>query len=230
MKSYFISGTDTNCGKTYISCQLLRVLRAQGVRALAIKLVASGCYITADAVLINEDLVRLDACNFSSRAYDNFKAQNLTPWRFEPPISMHLAAAYCGQTISIQALAEFCQHKIFADIEVLLIEGAGGLMAPLNYKETWLDFLKFSNIPTILVVGMRLGCLNHALLSAAALDMHAIACRGWIANCLDRDMLALADNIASLSLWLKYPLMGQVDYDAKFTDFNLDILSDDFLV
>ncbi len=205
MKRYFIAGTDTDCGKTYVTCQLLDYLQARCQQAIAIKPVASGC-IEQDGQLVSEDVCHL-------QRHNGYVQQPICCWRFKPPISPHLAAEKVGQVISAQAVADFCDDSAFSDGDYLLIEGAGGLMTPLNHQETWLDFLIAGQIPVILVVGMRLGCLNHALLTELALNTHQITCVGWIANCLDKeDMLELSANIESLSLKMRSPLLAIIPF------------------
>ena len=204
MKRYFITGTDTDCGKTYVTCQLIDYFKERGQRVIAVKPVATGCFEEAGQ-LISEDVLHLQRHNDPIQ-------QQICPWRFKPPISPHLAAAEVGQRISAQAIADFCYDDVFSKFDYQLIEGAGGLMAPLNDHETWLDFLSCSHIPVILVVGMRLGCINHALLTELALTTHKINCVGWVANCLDHSMLALSDNIATLAGKIKWPLLATIPY------------------
>lgn len=204
MKPYFILGTDTDCGKTYVTCQLMRYFEAKNQQVLAIKPVASGC-IEQNGVLISEDAVCLVQ-------YNDHTQDQICPWRLRLPVSPHLAAQADGLFISAQMIVDFCTDKLFEMHDYLLIEGAGGLMVPLNHQETWIDVLTQSKIPVILVVGMRLGCINHALLTALALKKHSIACAGWIANCVDKDMLMLSENIHTLSNKLDWPLLAVIPY------------------
>ncbi len=204
MKRYFIVGTDTDCGKTYVTSRLVNHLRQKGYCALAIKPVASGCF-ERDGTLISEDAEQLARANGSPGI-------DISPWRFKPPVSPHIAAAEVGVRLSAKGIMDFCDAHVFANFDVLLIEGAGGLMVPLNEHETWLDFLKISEFPVILVVGMQLGCINHALLTAYALNAHNIPCVGWIANCLDNNMLALSENIQTLSEKIAFPLLETIGY------------------
>ena len=208
MKRYFIVGTDTDCGKTYVTCKLVKQLTAQNKRCLAIKPVASGCHELADGQLINDDVQRLQEAN---GLFD----ETLCGWSFKPPIAPHLAAQNVGVELSAQAITQFCMSDRFSTFDYLLIEGAGGLMVPLNEKETWLDFLMLSQIPVILVVGMRLGCINHALLTAMVLDKHQIHCEGWIANCLVEDMLMLDANIDTIAKRLPFPLLATIPSEPR---------------
>lgn len=205
MKRYFITGTDTDCGKTYVTRQLVDCYS----NATAIKPVASGC----DQV--GNELISADALELKQNS--GLSLDQINPWRYKLPVSPHIAAQYENKTINIKELADYCLTIKPEGIETLFIEGAGGLMVPLNEENTWIDFLKYTDIPVILVVGMKLGCINHALLSQAALKAHQIHCEGWIANCLDPDMLALADNIASLKSRLNFPLLGTVAFRGTMT-------------
>lgn len=213
MKRYFIIGTDTDCGKTYVTCQLLDYFKKKGKRVLAIKPVASGC-TELDGQLINEDVLHL-------QRYNSDTHKQICRWLFKPPISPHLAAEEVGQFISAQTVANFCDDAVFADTDYLLIESAGGLMSPLNNNETWLDVLLLSKIPVIFVVGMRLGCLNHALLTEFVINAHQINCAGWIANCIDTAMLVLPENIKTLSEKLKAPLLTIISHAQGIENNNL---------
>lgn len=203
MKRYFITGTDTNCGKTYVTCELLRHMRERSVSAHAIKPVASGLSRVEDG-WVNEDELHLLKANNNPL--------DVTLWTFRQPISPHLAASQEQVAITLEALVQFSFSASFEHLEYLFIEGAGGLMVPLNETHTWLDYLKLCRIPVILVIGMRLGCLNHGLLSAEVLKNHHIPCAGWIANCLDPHMLALESNIATLQSRLEFPLLAICPY------------------
>lgn len=209
MKSYFIVGTDTDCGKTYTTCELVKLFKNQHQRVLAIKPLVSGC----NDQFMNEDITRLQAANQTS--------QQICNWQFKLPVSPHLAAFAENIEISAHAINQFCQQ--YTDLDYLLIEGAGGLMVPLNEQETWIDFLKISQIPVILVVGMRLGCLNHALLTAFALEANQIPCVGWVANCLDDDMLLLAENIQTLQQKITAPLLGHIPYKGELKNLGFSL-------
>lgn len=200
MKRYFITGTDTDCGKTYVTNQLKHYFP----KAAAIKPIASGC-IEVDGQLVSEDALSL-------QKHSQFSLDEINPWRFKPPVSPHIAAREAGALVTCQDIARFCMQWHAPGVETLLIEGAGGLMVPLNEEETWIDFLKLTQIPVIVVVGMTLGCINHALLTASVLEMHQIECAGWVANCLDPEMLFLDENKSTLINKIKWPLLANVDY------------------
>lgn len=205
MRRYFITGTDTDCGKTYVTCQLVDFLKANNHEVIALKPVASGC-IEEKGELLSEDVLRLE--RHLSR-----ESLTISKWRFKPPISPHLAARAVGQSVSAKDIIDFCESPMFDAYDDQLIEGAGGLMAPLNDDETWLDFLIQSQYPVILVVGMRLGCLNHALLTSFAFTNQQINCVGWVANCLDKDMLALEENINTLVEKFDFPLIATIPFN-----------------
>lgn len=200
MKRYFITGTDTNCGKTYVTCQFLNGLNQRQKRALALKPVASGL-VEHNNLFYNEDVALLQQHNRHS-------SRLINGWQFPSPVSPHLAAKEADVTLSVEAIAAFCLDKQYEHLDYLLIEGAGGLLVPLNDQETWLDFLKLTQIPVILVVGMRLGCLNHALLTDFVLKVEQIPCMGWVANCLDQEMKKLAENIDTLKSKMHIPLLA----------------------
>lgn len=204
MQTWFILGTDTDCGKTYVTGQLVDILKEAAQRVLAIKPLASGC-VWKEGVLISEDAIHLNQHNDLSPDERLFL-------RLESPISPHLAAEKDRVTLSVNAIMETCKPFFSQHLDYLLIEGAGGLMVPLNDHETWVDFLKQTQIPVLLIVGMRLGCINHALLTEAVLRFHQIECIGWIANCIDPNMIALEENIDTLTSKLSFPLLATIPH------------------
>lgn len=199
MKRYFITGTDTDCGKTYVTRQLITYY----TNAMAIKPVASGCNI------INGKLVNSDA---QQLVKNDLRPEEINPWRFNLPVSPHISAQRDGKSVELSELVDYCIQFNVPGVDSLFIEGAGGLMVPLNNQHTWIDFLARTNIPVLLVVGMKLGCINHALLTESVLRSRGIACVGWIANCIDPQMLELEENIATLTRMLTAPLLTVVDY------------------
>ncbi|MBA2656080.1 MAG: dethiobiotin synthase [Tatlockia sp.] len=210
----FITGTDTDCGKTYVTCQLLNHFKAQKKTSFALKPIASGCK-EINGLLQNDDVELLKLHNSSGLPING--------WQFAAPISPHLAAKADNQQLSAVNIANFCLANRFSPFDIVLVEGAGGLMVPFNDEETWIDFLKLTDFPVIVVVGMRLGCINHALLTDAVLKMNKIKTLGWIANCLAKDMLALDENIATLRSKMQMPLLAVLPYQGKFTEaLNLE--------
>lgn len=209
MKRYFITGTDTDCGKTYVTACLANYFPD----AAAIKPIASGC-LELDNQLVSTDALRL-------QKNSNLSLNTINPWRFKSPVSPHIAAKEAGAFVSAADLADYCTTLQLEGIEHLFIEGAGGLLVPLNDKETWIDFLKITAFPVILVVGMKLGCINHALLTEAVLRAHDISCVGWIANCIDPQMLSLTANIETLKSKLHAPLLATLSFDGEISEVRL---------
>ena len=207
MNRYFITGTDTDCGKTFVTCALLDWFNSRQQNAQALKPLASGSLVQ-DGLLINDDVRRLQQHNCAPE-------QTIVHKCYVPPVSPHLAAQMVNERMSATELVDFCDKAQFSVFDHLLIEGAGGLMVPLNDEETWLDFIRLANIPVILVVGMRLGCINHALLTDSVLKENRIPCLGWIANRRDPDMLVYDENIATLTSRMQMPLIATVGYGGK---------------
>jgi dethiobiotin synthetase len=173
MKQYFITGTDTGIGKTYVTAQLAQNWIKQGEEVCVLKPVATGCiYSSAKSTPHLGRLISEDALTYerllppSSAVYEG--------WTFEPPISPHLAARQVNCPLTAQEIAHWCQTKWTKHTGVCLIEGAGGLMVPLNEEETWLEVIRLLQVPVIFVVGIKLGCLNHALLTASVLQTYGI--------------------------------------------------------
>lgn len=209
MKTYFITGTDTDCGKTYVCGALLRYFKARNQSAQALKPLASGTIIR-NGKAYSEDVLRLQEDN-------SYPELPINAWHFKEAIAPHIAAEKEHMTVSAKALAVFCQQAIYQHVDTLLIEGAGGLCVPLNQQETWIDFLQYTQYPIILVVGMRLGCINHALLTDALIRQYELPYAGWIANCLDDNMAYLAENISSLEQRMSAPLLATIPAHQSLT-------------
>lgn len=209
MKRYFITGTDTDCGKTYVTTHLVSYF----THSAAIKPIASGCQ-DLNGQLLSEDAQQLQKCT-------GLTMDLINPWRFKKPIAPHLAAQEQGIRLSAQQIADYCLNVPLNNKQRLFIEGAGGLMVPLNEHETWIDFLNITKIPIILVVGMKLGCINHALLTEAVLHAHGIPCCGWIANCIDENMLELLANIETLKNTLKIPFLTHIPFGGTINKMTL---------
>jgi dethiobiotin synthetase len=207
---YLITGTDTNCGKTYVTCQLLTYFNQRGYSAQALKPVVSG------AVMLNNHLVYDDVIKL--QRHNHNPCQDINAWHYKPAISPHLASRQVGQLITANEVAMFCRQPSFLTVDYLFVEGAGGLLAPINDCESWLEVACHLAMPVIIVVGMRLGCLNHALLTASVLTYHQIPCAGWIANCIDPDMLVCEENITTLQERMPMPLLTIIPYKSKWVD------------
>ncbi len=210
-KGYFITGTDTNAGKTWATIALMRYFKQQGKSVIGMKPVASGCYMQDDQ-LKNEDALMIQENASIQIDYDL-----INPYAYQLPVSPHIAGI--NNPVRLATVAErFNTLKELA--EVVLVEGAGGWYAPLNNSEDISDLAKALALPVILVVALRLGCINHAKLTWQAIQHSGLPCIGWIAVCLDPDMLNPEENILAIKTALNMPLLGVLPYLAS-PDFDL---------
>lgn len=175
-KTYFITGTDTGVGKTLVSAAILEAARIAGKRTLAMKPIASGCEVTPQG-LRNDDALILQAATTESLSYDA-----INPVALEPAIAPHVAAARAGRSLSAQRLTGFCRGMQTRPGDLMLIEGAGGWRVPLNDRETYAAVPGALGVPVIVVVSLKLGCINHALLTAEAIRNDGLTVAGWVAN------------------------------------------------
>lgn len=203
MRGVFITGTDTGVGKTLFTAALLLRLGESGVRAAACKPVAAGCRREAGR------LVNADAELLAAVAPLGAPLETVNPVALESAIAPHIAAADERTPLDAGTLAAACRAAGSGG-EYLVVEGAGGWLVPLNDKETLADVALALRLPIILVVGMRLGCLNHALLSAAAIRADGLALAGWVANPMAFPMPRLEENIATLSQRLEAPPLARL--------------------
>ncbi|OYZ06091.1 MAG: dethiobiotin synthase [Methylophilales bacterium 16-45-7] len=189
--AFFITGTDTGIGKTYVSCQLIREYVAQGYRVVGMKPVAAGCEFI-DGLWVNEDVALLTQAS-------NVKApfHLVNPYCFNAPIAPHIAASQQGVEVQLEVIQRaFIALSEMADI--VIVEGAGGLLVPLNAHATIADLIALLNIPIVLVVGMRLGCINHALLTYAVIQSRQLPISAWVANPIDKTMQCFDENLFTL--------------------------------
>ena len=204
-RGLFVTGTDTGVGKTRVAVAVLRALAASGKRAVGMKPVSAG--LAADGS-VNPDVAALQAAgNVDAPLPDR------NPFAFLPAIAPHLAAADAGATIDLAVIAA-AYARLAAKSDVVVVEGAGGALVPLDATHDMLDIAARLRLPVLLVVGMRLGCLNHALLSAAAIRARGLVLAGWVANCIDPRMQALASNVEALSQRLQAPRIALIAWDA----------------
>ena len=202
---FFVTGTDTGVGKTLVCCALLYGFAALGKSVIGMKPVAAGAIRSADG-LVNDDVALL-------RAASNVEAppQLVNPYCFEPPIAPHLAAEQAGVAIDIATIAN-AYRQLAAVADIVIVEGVGGFCVPLNHNEDSADLAQRLGLPVILVIGLRLGCLNHALLTAQAIRAKGLQLVGWIANCIDPALAAADENVAALTDRLAAPLLGKVKF------------------
>jgi dethiobiotin synthetase len=209
----FVTGTDTGVGKTLVACALLRGLRASGARAVGYKPVASGCESTPNG-LRNDDALALQAAGSPGYGY-----AQINPYAFAPPIAPHLAAEQANRPIDTTVL-DAAHARLVASSDWVIVEGAGGWHVPLGRDTDFAGWVAERGWPVLLVVGMRLGCINHAILSANAIAERSPLV-GWIANTLDAGQACPADNIACLENRLPAPLRAHVPNHPP-PDFRLD--------
>lgn len=200
-RSVFIAGTDTGIGKTHAACTLLHALRAAGHAACGMKPVASGCVETAEG-LRNDDALALQSAGRTLLPY-----ALINPVALRDPLSPHLAAAHDGVEISLAPMRQ-AFGQLAGSHQRVVVEGVGGWLVPLAPGLFAADIAKQWQLPVILVVGLRLGCLNHALLSARAIEADGCRLLGWIGNCIDPHMAAPEENLATLRELLPAPCLG----------------------
>jgi len=201
----YVTGTDTGIGKTFASCVLLHALRRQGGRAVGMKPVASGCELTADG-LRNEDATALLAASDPRPAY-----ADLNPYALPLPLAPELAAAEAGVSVALTPI-EAAFARLRAQADTVVVEGVGGWLAPLSGTLDQADLVKALRLPVVMVVGLRLGCLNHARLTAAAIAASGATCIGWIGNEVDPQMARIDDNMALLRARLLMPCLGRLPF------------------
>ena len=217
-RAWFVTGTDTEVGKTAISCALLKAAEAQGLRTAAIKPVAAGC----DAQGHNDDALQLIECMSESMDY-----AQVNPVALQAAIAPHIAAEQEGRSMQAARLAGLCRGVMLGSADFILIEGAGGWRVPINPRETLADVAVHLQLGVILVVGMRLGCINHALLSAEAIRRDGLTLAGWVANQPGERMNCHDENLDTLRNLLPAPLLGEVPrimpFSATVAAKSLDI-------
>lgn len=210
--AYFIAGTDTGIGKTMITAALVREFARRGLRSVGMKPVAAGCEQHGDA-LLSDDVMQL-------RAASNVAAQlNLiNPYAFEPPIAPHIAAQQAGADIELDMIVQAFEN-LQQQADVVVVEGVGGFRVPLGATVDTADLAQILDIPVILVVGMRLGCISHALLTVEAIQARGLAMAGWVANRIDPDMAAFEENLAALQQRIPAPCLAVVPWNGE-PDFS----------
>jgi dethiobiotin synthetase len=203
---FFVTGTDTDVGKTLISEGLIHAANMQGLSTAALKPVAAGCENTPDGLRNNDALILQKAIN-TTLSYEQ-----INPVALAAPMAPHVAAAQEGRSLRASQLAGFCRGVLMQRTDFVVIEGAGGWRVPLNARETLADVAKILSLPVIMVVGMRLGCLNHAYLTAEAIRRDGLVLAGWVSNHIDPKMPAYAESLAGLEQGLGAPCLGHIPF------------------
>lgn len=205
MTGLFVTGTDTDCGKTEVALGLMAAWQGQGLRTLGMKPVATGCTRGRDG-LQNADALRLQAQGSSQAPYGL-----VNPYAFEPPIAPHIAAGQAGVEIALGPIAG-AYGTLAAESDRVVVEGVGGWRVPLSATLSVSDLPRALHLPVLLVVGLRLGCLNHALLTAESIRAQGAHLGGWVANGIDPSMLESDANLATLAALLGSPCIGVVPW------------------
>jgi len=220
-RGVFVTGTDTGVGKTVAACALLRALRARGVAVAPMKPVAAGAE-GHDGIEANADTLALIAAAGAARE----TMADVTPVLLREAMAPHIAARREGQRITAAPVREAFE-RLAAGARFVVVEGVGGFLVPLDDDWDAADLACDLGLPVVLVVGMRLGCLNHALLTARAIEASGLAFAGWIANMLDPLMAVPEENIEALRTRLRAPLLGRLPYainpDPAFLATHLDV-------
>jgi len=202
---FFITGTDTGVGKTVVSESLIRHFIAKGERVIGMKPVASGAH-GVDGNLRNEDAISLINASNVSADY-----AQINPYCFAEPIAPHIAAEKSGTTISVTQILK-CYRELAGKSDRVIVEGVGGWEVPIDPATTMADVALQLQLPVIMVVGLRLGCINHALLTAQSITSKGCRLIGWIANQIDPGMSSIQENVHAIETRLKRPLLAQVPY------------------
>lgn len=207
-RGFFITGTDTGVGKTHVACLLVEAIKKSGLRVAVMKPVAAG----VDSDGVNEDVRMLMAT-----ANVLAPTELVNPYRLVPAIAPHLAAQRAGTSMRLDVIAD-AYAQLAAQADVVVVEGAGGFLVPFN-SESGMDAIPTQlGLPVIMVVGLRLGCLNHALLTAEAIRARGLTLAGWVANHIDPGMDEAAANLTTLTSILRLPFLGEIPWRLGSTD------------
>lgn len=201
----FITGTDTGVGKTWATLCLMRALQSRGLRVVGMKPVATGA-VWWEGRLVNEDALALQEAGSVSLPYEL-----VNPYVFEPPVSPHIAAGLAGRNIDLARIVDI-SHELRQLADCVLIEGVGGWRAPLNEREQVAELAMAVGLPVILVVGLRLGCLNHALLTHESIKASGAGLAGWIANHMISDFPYVEENIRTIDVALGLSPLARIPY------------------
>lgn len=200
-RGIFVTGTDTGVGKTQVTLGLMRCLQERGLKVAGMKPIASGCIQTVDGVRNADALAIQQHCSLS------FAYSDINPFSFEPLIAPHIAAEDLGGAISIPTIAEAYQ-RLLSQVDCCIVEGVGGWLVPVSKGQTTADLARCLALPVVLVAAIRLGCLNHTLLSVESIQRCDLRLLGWVANQMEADVARPERNIATLREWIDAPLLG----------------------
>ncbi|SBS24979.1 ATP-dependent dethiobiotin synthetase BioD 1 [Marinomonas aquimarina] len=219
-QQYFITGTDTDAGKTHVCVGLLKAAARRGSRSMGVKPIAAGAEVI-DGKLCNEDALQIQAASSVALRYEQ-----VNPVVFAPAIAPHIAAAKENKIVTVSRLEGFVRGTLLSPHDFALVEGAGGWRVPVNDRELLSDLAKRLGMPVIVVVDMRLGCLNHAFLTMEAIRRDGLQIAGWVANGGQHEMPCYEENLATLNDMLSAPLLGSLSWhqDSQTAEQEFDQL------
>ena len=220
-RKIFITGTDTDVGKTLITQSLIQLFQNQNKTTVAIKPVAAGCEILNDQ-LINDDALKMIEVMDGSPSYSK-----VNPIALELAIAPHIAAEKSGQYLSVNTLSEKCNLSQF-EKEIIIVEGAGGWLVPLNQTETFADWVEVEKLDVVLVVGIKLGCINHALLTVENIERRGLNLIGWVSNCVDHEMSCLDENVDTLKGMIDAPMIAKIPFLMNKNKIAIEHFNDSF--
>jgi dethiobiotin synthetase len=204
-RGIFVTGTDTGVGKTQVTLGVMLCLQRYGLRVAGMKPIASGCYRTEGG------LRNADALSIQQQCSLSLPYKDINPFALELPIAPELAAREAGIAIEMAAAAQ-AYHRILRGVDWCIVEGVGGWLVPISARHTVADLVQYLALPVVLVVGIRLGCVNHTLLSVESIQQRGLSLLGWVANQIDADMVRPEANIASLQERIEAPLIGIIPF------------------
>ncbi len=205
MHRLFVTGTDTGVGKTRIATALCRAFTRAGNRVAAMKPIASGCDASSDGLRNEDALALLREMNVHARY------EVVNPYAFAPAIAPHIAASEAGHTIDFEVL-DRCYERLALESDVTIVEGAGGWLAPIDARRTFADLAAHWQLDVILVVGLRLGCLNHALLTAESIGRRGLRLAGWVGNSIDPQFERRDENVSTLRASIDAACLGIIPH------------------
>lgn len=212
---YFVTGTDTGVGKTRVSCALLHAFAAAGKTVAGMKPIAAG----------SENGTWPDVELLAAASSVSVGREHINPYALVPPIAPHIAADRAGVEIDLEVIHQ-AHLELRKKADIVIVEGAGGFLVPLNDHEDSAALVQALGLPVLLVVGMRLGCINHALLTAHAVRAAQVPLAGWVANRIDPEMAVFEENVLALERRLDCPLLGILPYDRSHSARDLSPLLD----
>jgi len=205
-KTFFVTGTDTDAGKTICCKALLQAANKENITTLAYKPIAAGCQLTIDGLRNEDALILQENCSV------DVPYHAINPFAFKLPIAPHIAAQLENKIIKLTDISRGLKVLQEKGADIIIVEGAGGWRLPVNDKETLSDWVVAENLPVILVVGMKLGCLNHALLTYETITNDGLKVIGWIANQLQAEMPYYQENLQMLSAKINAPMIAEIPY------------------